>query len=277
MKILYRNFIRLLSIGAFDAQDTVEPMSEYKWDKLLAMAARCDVQAFIGTGIIRYDKKVKDIVPQGIYQKAKEYGVVNGRVCPETADKPKYSSHKQIKKFSNFYLNRKYNQIVFAEVHSIDTSVDSLVFLDKLISNINTLMNTGLDLIQLFDLGYYLRENGDKIDFIKIESWIKSLKLNKISNLVGCYLVFFFHFVDAELPFLKSVNKKNEKTVLKTLEATLASPARAAENENETDRQRINPIGKPNAHPMKYFSYFPLEASSRLVSNVIKSLSNIDE
>lgn len=277
MKILFRNFINLMSIGAFGAEDTIEPMSEYKWNKLLTMAAKCDVQAFICTGIIRYGNKGDGLVPHSIYKKAEIYGMKDGGVRIETSERPIYSSHVQVKKFSNFYVNRKYNQIIFNEVHSIDTSVDSLIFLDKLIANINALMNSGLDFRLLFELGFYLRENGDKVDFIKIDGWIKALKINKISSLIGYYLVFFFHFVNSELPFFKYTDKKNTQNAIKNLEATLARQAPADKTENDTARQRINPIDKPNVNPLKYFSIFPLEASSRFIANIIKSLSNIDE
>lgn len=277
MKVLFRNFIKLLSIGAFDSKDTTEPMSEYKWNQLLVLAEKCEVKEFVYTGILRTCGQCSTLIPQGIYEKAQTCKFTNKAVSSVIGNKTKYNLHKQVKKFANFYLNRKYNQIVFDEIHSIDTSVDSLVFLDKLVTNIDVLINAGLNFQQLFELGFYLRENGDKVDFVKIENWIKILKLNKMSSLIGYYLAFFFHFSDAELPFLKHSNKKNEKTALNILEVTLCSSAKPTMANGAGTHQSINPIAKPDAHPLKYFSYCPLETSSRFIANIIKSLSNIDE
>ena len=274
MEILYRNFTKLLSIGVFGENCPVEDMSEFKWNKLLRIAGICDVEDFVCDGIVKSDNKK---IPSNIYITAQNNISVIQDV--QTTANYNFTSGKPIKKFSNFYLNRKLNKIIFDEIHSIDTSINSLILLSKLIDNINSLLNNGIEIRKLADLGGYLRKYGDRIDFVKIETWIKLLKIKKICTLIGCMLVSLFSFEIEELPFMRATNNKILRKTDGMLNIFLTSiPQPAALNENnENHGQGINPITKPNTNPLKFFNYFPVETASRFISNIAKSLSNIDE
>lgn len=274
MEILYRNFTKLLSIGVFGENCPVEDMSEFKWNKLLRIAGICDVEDFVCDGIVKSDNKK---IPSNIYITAQNnISVIQDA---QTTANYNFTSGKPIKKFSNFYLNRKLNKIIFDEIHSIDTSINSLILLNKLIDNINSLLNNGIEIRKLADLGGYLRKYGDRIDFVKIETWIKLLKIKKICTLIGCMLVSLFSFEIEELPFMRDTNNKILRKTDGMLNIFLTSiPQPAALNENnENHGQGINPITKPNTNPLKFFNYFPVETASRFISNIAKSLSNIDE
>lgn len=274
MEILYRNFTKLLSIGVFGENCPVEDMSEFKWNKLLRIAGICDVEDFVCDGIVKSDNKK---IPSNIYITAQNNISVIQDV--QTTANYNFTSGKPIKKFSNFYLNRKLNKIIFDEIHSIDTSINSLILLSKLIDNINSLLNNGIEIRKLADLGGYLRKYGDRIDFVKIETWIRLLKIKKICTLIGCMLVSLFSFEIEELPFMRATNNKILRKTDGMLNIFLTSiPQPAALNENnENHGQGINPITKPNTNPLKFFNYFPVETASRFISNIAKSLSNIDE
>lgn len=274
MEILYRNFTKLLSIGVFGENCPVEDMSEFKWNKLLRIAGICDVEDFVCDGIVKSDNKK---IPSNIYITAQNNISVIQDV--QTTANYNFTSGKPIKKFSNFYLNRKLNKIIFDEIHSIDTSINSLILLNKLIDNINSLLNNGIEIRKLADLGGYLRKYGDRIDFVKIETWIRLLKIKKICTLIGCMLVSLFSFEIEELPFMRATNNKILRKTDGMLNIFLTSiPQPAALNENnENHGQGINPITKPNTNPLKFFNYFPVETASRFISNIAKSLSNIDE
>lgn len=274
MEILYRNFTKLLSIGVFGENCPVEDMSEFKWNKLLRIAGICDVEDFVCDGIVKSDNKK---IPSNIYITAQNnISVIQDA---QTTANYNFTSGKPIKKFSIFYLNRKLNKIIFDEIHSIDTSINSLILLSKLIDNINSLLNNGIEIRKLADLGGYLRKYGDRIDFVKIETWIRLLKIKKICTLIGCMLVSLFSFEIEELPFMRATNNKILRKTDGMLNIFLTSiPQPAALNENnENHGQGINPITKPNTNPLKFFNYFPVETASRFISNIAKSLSNIDE
>ena len=277
MKILLRNFINLLSIGVFETEDTVELMSEYKWNKLLHIAKVNNVQDFINIGIAKTEVANPSLIPQNISH------AITVEVCrPLETNKANdgysdFSISRKAKKFSCFYFNHQYEKLVSAEIHNIDTSVESLLLLNKLLGNINSLLNSGLDLRLLADLGTYLRNYGDKIDFVKIDNWIKLLNIKKMASLIGVCLIQIFHFEKEELPFIKYESKKYTRNIASAFEKNLTVQANSAPEINEDNGNSINPISRPNTHPLKYFSYYPLEATSRFISNIIKSLSNIDE
>ena len=277
MKIIFRNFFNLLAIGAFDAKCTVETMSEFKWNKLLQMAEANSVRDVICQGIATTGAKY---VPEKVYETAlndctsfqasqfKEIGNYN------------FAASRQIKQFAMPYLNRRYNNLVFNEIHNIDTSIESLILLKKLIESINILICTGLDIRNLAYLGTYLRNYGDKIDFVKTENWITLLNLRSMCNLTGCFMHILFAFEQEELPFARNINtrrlSKADKIIMKSLTYNQTRPLQQVE---KNDTNIINPIHikKQNIHPLKYFNFFPVETSGRFVSNIIKSLSNIDE
>ncbi len=272
MRILFRNFTRLLSIGAFGADRAIEEMSEYKWNKLLLTAKAYGVEGYVCSGIVKSDE---GMIPHGIYEQA------SGGICQTqaTAARSGFAPGRRIKKFSNFHLNNKLNKIIFDEIHSIDTSINSLTMLCKLIDNINNLLDKGVDITAMADLGAYLRAYGDKIDFVKIEAWIKLLGIRKMCNIVCCCLISLFSFEAEEFPFIKEAGcKYRRKADLILSKAVESSPELSVRPQRkETDGQGINPISKPNTSPLRFFKYMPVETSSRFIANIAKSLSNIDE
>ena len=277
MKILFRNFTGLLSVGVFKTDNTIEPMSVFKWAKLMLMARVHDVEYYICLGIAGAVETGCDTIPQKTYSAAKAFVDVNNIYAPEAAGGYNFSSSRKVKMFSSVFLNRKYNKIIFNEIHSIDTSISSLVFLNKLAVCISTIMDYGIDFKILADLGLYLRQSGDKIDYVKTESWIKALNIRNITELIGECLIILFHFESAELPFIKNITNKYSKKVCRDLVATLNDTSSARKRNKIKKSNAINPINKPDTHPAKYLTIQPVEASSRLIANTVKSLSNIDE
>lgn len=276
MKIIYRNFTRLLSVGAFGAHCPIEVMSGFKWNKLLLLAEAYGVSDFICSGIVLTDGK---LVPGDIFERAKGKMRPQKKTKEESDNKYTYSVKQKAKKFSSIYLNRRYNKLVFNEIHSIDTSVNSLILLNKLIDNINAFLDCGVNIRKLADLGFYLRTCGNKIDFVKVDNWIKALKISNMCNLIACHLVFLFGFENGELPFLKAENSKYFYSIEQAFEKetnTVIMQVRHDTMRHGNDVS-INPIHKLNTHPLKYTVLFPVEATSRFVSNIFKSLSNIDE
>ena len=145
MKIIYRNFTKLLSAGAFGEECVLEPMSKFKWSKLLSVANVYGVSDFVNTGIAQIGSA---IIPDGIYEQAKSNVYRSENTQNEKNVNQAYNVGKQ-KKFSNPYLNNRYSKLVFNEIHNIDTSINSLVLLDKLISNINTLLDYGVTIREM--------------------------------------------------------------------------------------------------------------------------------
>lgn len=276
MRIIFRNFIKLLSEGAFNTEASIEEMSEFKWRQLLQIAETGNVTDIISIGIAMAGKHNSTAIPYNIIEASKEYASKKGANQKEKEEQDKFTQ-LPVKKFANFYLNSKLNKIIFNEIHSIDTSVDTLMFLNKLVNNTNILLNTGINLREITDLGLYLRKNGNTIDFVKTERWLKQLKMRHSTDLIGSFLIILFGFEPQEIPFLKKPDKKSEQYVLSYLDNILNGEEKACNVKDNDNRTTLNPISQPAKTSFKYFAYFPLEVASLFISHIIKSLSNIEE
>lgn len=278
MKIVFRNFITLLSIGAFDTEEHSEAMSQFKWSQLLQLADTYEVTDFISLGISKMYNRNASLIPDNILKTARG-NVTRTQTIHFKNDEHYNFSQKSIKKFSNFFLNRKLNKIIFNEIHSIDTSVTSLVFLLKLIDTMNGFLTVDKNFRNVIDVGTYLRACGDKIDFIKMDSWLKSLRMKNITDLIGSYLVMLFNFTPDELPFMDSIDSGLYTKVYNAVEKPVRLEDTSDEDSGKPMRIRgiISPVRKPNTNASKYFAYCPLEVMSKILGNVSKSLSNVEE
>lgn len=275
MEIIYRNFMRLMSAGAFSTECTIEPMSRYKWGQLLALSDTYGVADYVSAGIIGISTSDSQKIPKDIAEAA--YAKYNAL----TADKPTaqqvvdFTSNSS-DMFANLHLRHKLKALVYNEIHSIDTSTASLSLLYKIIENGNAIIYGNIDYRLMIDLGRYLRNNGDKIDFVKLELWLRSLGLNKPANLIGSYLISVFGFVESEVQFLSKKDCDAYKKAVKPLRYTLN---RASEEYDIRDYQdKLNDkLHIPDSRILSRISFFPSEVTCKFFSGIVKSLSNIEE
>jgi len=178
MDIIKRNFYKQLCIGAFAEEQELEPMSAFKWKKLHQMAEERNVACF-----------VDNTIPYERFQ-------------PEEQDLP------------NFFLNNRLEKLRYREQHSMDASGDTLNLLNLIIFNTNQILTKGLHLRGIVELGIFLRRRGDKVDYVKLESWLKKLYLQPMVKMQCSYLINRFHFTPDELPFVTDEIKPPSKAAL---------------------------------------------------------------
>ncbi len=276
MGVVFRNFIGLLSVGAFDSEKGCVCISRFKWREVLRLGECYGVEDYVSSGLSRLHAGNSWLVPADIAETAKGLGVTPAA----TTDVGHYDfSQKLSGVFSNFFLNRRLNRIVSNEIHSIDTSVASLEFLLKMAETVRNLLTTDRNLRSVIGLGAYLRVSGDKVDFIKLDKWLRSLRIKNMANLIGSYLVILFGFSPDELPFMDAIDKSLYAKVQKSAVRVAASGKRDSDEGSGRVRMRgiMNPVRKPNLHAARYLMYCPLEALSRIVGNVGRSISNVEE
>ncbi len=277
-EIVFKNFISLLSAGAFQRETTLEPMSKFKWYQLLRVASAYNVLDIVSLEMVRQASKRTSIIPQEVISSIKE----------ETSNKSgallKEKTYEDFvrgvdKKFSNFFINRRMNKLISNEVRSIDLSVPTLVFMDKLSDCINEFLISGPNFRSVIEVGISLRTKGDKIDFIKINEWIKSLGMNRMAGIIGSYLIEIFGFTLDEIPFINRVDSGLYKKTYKLLKNSRNNfkVDDTSEIESVKIRELIGTINRPSTTVFRYFLCCPVEATSRFLSNISKSLSNIEE
>lgn len=274
MEIVFRNFIGLMSVGAFSTNVIVEPMSRFKWNQMMMLAKTYGVDEYVSSGIIRISTIDSRLIPKDVVESA--YSSCDfDKAHDEMPDAAKFLRSADAK-FANFYLRRKLKSLVYNELHSIDTSTTSLAFLYLIIDNINGVIYGGINFPQIIHLGQYLRTNGDEIDFVKVDKWMSDLGIYKPANLVGSFLVSLFGFTESEIQVLKKI----DSNALNKAFAPLRYTINRATNESDIIDYREKLACKlhiPDSRILGRFFYFPIEVLSKFITGVLRSLSNIEE
>lgn len=269
MRIVFRNFTRLLSSGAFNADEQIEPMSVFKWQQLLDISTAWQVCNFIENGILNICATGKPLIPAAVQDEICTRATAQSR-DPKRAKEKSITAQQHTKKFSCFYLNKRYSKLVFNEIHSIDTSTDTVTLINLLIDNVNCMFSSRVNLNRLINLGLFLRNRGDRIDFVKADSWIHSLKLDRAADIIGTYLIIYCGFNADEIPFLRKEKKK-----LYDKECRLF--CRLTENRTASVCEEKSQGFGIDTEALKHTAILPVEAVSRYMSSIIRCLSNIEE
>lgn len=271
MNIIQRNFFKLLCSGAFNTTVSIEPMSVFKWYKLFQMV---DVQNVLTTFVKGVNNCAKDEnmqlpieliqrVQDALMERKKGTNIEKGKV-----------------RLSNKFLNRKLEKIIHRELHNIDTSIEAIETLKIIVYNTYAMLNRGISLEGIIRLGWYMRNKGDKIDFVKLEQWLMELHLQRIAQLQGCILIDFFYFEKDELPFVQNIEKET-KNIMIHLVSNLAKDTTLdwSFTQNSAGFLKNNGVSmrKNIRRGFRYFAYAPLETTSNFVGNLAKSLSEIEE
>ncbi len=277
-EIVFRNFISLLCLGAFKQEVLLEEMSTFKWHQLLLLASSYNVQDIISLEIIKAAKKTSFIIPEDIIKEAQEIALPYEE--PLFQERSYDDFLKGVpRKFSNYFINRRMGRILKAEIQGIDLSMPSLIFIDKLFDSINEFLISGPNFRSIIDVGVYLRANSNKIDFIKVQRWIRDLGMSRMASVTGSYLIDLFGFSSEELPYIEKIDKGLFKKTYKSLKKSKNNFKIDDTREIDSVRIRalIGTINRPSTQVFRYFLCCPLEASSRFLSNISMSLSNIEE
>jgi len=83
--------------------------------------------------------------------------------------------------------------------------------LNIMLYNIDQTISGHTSLHGIIEMGRFLRKKGDKVDFVKLESWFHKLGVNRMAELHGSVLISLFGFQIDELPFMTSERALAEK------------------------------------------------------------------
>ena len=180
---------------------------------------------------------------------------------------------------NNSFLNRRLIKIQKEERHSIDTSIETLYLLRLLVSNINGILANGISIRGIIQLGQYLRTRGDKVDFIKLESWLRKLHIQRMAQLEGSVLIQFFNFEQDEIPFVKMVERGASKLTVRSLYYNIKDMENIKFQESQVGFVHTTggTMRKNLRRSMRYFGYAPIETTCNFLNSFFKSLSEIEE
>lgn len=282
MNIIKRNFLRLLRLGAFGENEVIEPMSKFKWEVIFHIANIHNVVGVIFDGIAK-NKENEALIPQDIILKYKKildeegYGIK----AQNTGSRPSVQlPDAGLSHMCNGFLNARLKRIRENEPQSADASVETLNMLDIIVQATECTMTYGLSFATILRIGIYLRVDGDKIDFVKLENWLRKLNLTRMAQLEGSILIDIFGFEMDEIPFVNKMEPSAHKIAIEALEKPIRIDIEEWKISQKSTIFLANnskAMMKTVKNCMKYFFFAPVEASSNFLHRFASSLSNLEE
>ncbi|MGM9705947.1 MAG: hypothetical protein ACI3YB_08200 [Prevotella sp.] len=274
MDIIKRNFFRLLRIGAFNEYEPVEPMSDFKWNKLYNMIVVQDVAVCVASAVKSIPANEPNPIPRFIIDKLfEDKNISAADITRQYARQPAYT-------LCNTLLNRKLAKIRNNELHAIDTSIETLDLLNIIVGNIDAIITNGISYNKIIPLGLHLRRKGDKVDFVKLEKWMKSLLIQQMGQFIGSILITTLNFEQEEIPFVQHIDNTAYKRSLQSLTRL----PHYDQNEWHFRQGRSGLLHNNSTllrnnlwHRTKYLTYAPIETISNFMQSFTNSLSEIEE
>ena len=283
MDIIRRNFLRLLRAGAFNENEAIEPMSRFKWDIIFHVANIHDVVGVVFKGM-SVNNGYADIIPQDIIAKYREI-LYNNANIPYTNDGNDNFPLLRIpdaglSHMCNRFLNYRLSSIREKEPLAEDSSIETLNMLDIIVQATERAMTYGLSLATILRIGMYLRNDGDKVDYIKLEKWLRRLNILRMAQLEGSILIDVFGFEQDEIPFVNRIESSAGRLAIMAIE----QPIRIDIEEWKINQKSTifitnnsKAMMKTVKNCMRYFFFAPLEATSNFLHRFVSSLSNLEE
>ena len=278
MDIIQRNFFKLIRSGAFNDKSTIEAMSSFKWRRLYEIVMFQNVLDYFVRGV---NNNAND---KNLNLPAKLIDEIQAKL--DLQDEKQSSRQEDDKiigddaELSNKWLNKRYHKIIYNEMHSIDTSTETLRMLQLIVFNTNAMLNRGINLDAIIRLGQFLRNKGDKVDFLKLEKWLSALHLQRMAQLQGSILLAVFGFEKDEIDFVKKEEPVAYKLTIKIISNLVKDTAgewHFRQNSAGFVQNNGKMLRRNLRRSYKYISYAPIETTSNFINGFIKGLSEIEE
>ncbi len=278
MDIIQRNFFKLIRSGAFNDKSTIEAMSSFKWRRLYEIVMFQNVLDYFVRGV---NNNAND---KNLNLPAKLIDEIQAKL--DLQDEKQSSRQEDDKiigddaELSNKWLNKRYHKIIYNEMHSIDTSTETLRMLQLIVFNTNAMLNRGINLDAIIRLGQFLRNKGDKVDFLKLERWLSALHLQRMAQLQGSILIAVFGFEKDEIDFVKKEEPVAYKLTIKIISNLVKDTAgewHFRQNSAGFVQNNGKMLRRNLRRSYKYISYAPIETTSNFINGFIKGLSEIEE
>jgi hypothetical protein len=268
MNIIERNFYRLLRAGAFGTEEQIEPLSTWKWNRLYQLSEMHDVAPLLYKGIERCHDQFFLQIPGELLQHWSQ------AQCHGTDDENDMLAPDHL---TNPLLDHKLQNILDQE----DSNTETRTALLHLLGTSRFIMNAGIPVKRIAELGVFIRQNSRIIDYDKLKHWIEDLKLTSMAQLMAAMMVKLLAFEPDELPFMQQVT---DEQIEKQIRDMFRQKNSHAEEWYFSQGKDIF-VHTSNSSAMlwsvrrsaKYFRYYPAETLTNFVTSFAHSLSHIEE
>ena len=276
MNIIQRNFFRLIRIGAFGQKEQVEPMSAYKWGRLYQLAVMHDVAGYVYEGLLNSKGQFFLRLPDKQWQLWEKTIIEIRKKVQHTDDEP--DEFLRADHLTNPLLNKKLQTILDDEQSDLRTRQILLT----IIRVSRHILNEGVPIRQLVELGICLRTDGRHADFTTLGKWLKTLQLQQVAKLEASLLMELLGFEKEEIAFAGEKRDKNvEQVAQELIEYT---------NIRARDFYFLQDAGDIFVHTSngsamlghihrsaRYFRYYPSETLTNFFASFAHSLTHIEE
>ena len=268
------NFLNLLRSGAFNESKPIGIMSEYKWKQLVSLAWWHQLTPILAKGVEHYYYDDQLNIPES------QIGVIKEQLSsfPIMGFSDLYVfDHLHMK---NKVLEERLQQIIRKEYGDMEKSYETMQLMAIIITNVENIMTCKSFLRGIIDLGRYLRIDGDKVDFVKLEKWLSQTSMTRMAEMQGNLLIDGFGFSKEELPFVTKVNAKAHQWVERAL--MRREHARHPNQSGATPGNGFalsSPVTAFHTirHTLSYKRLASREARSTIFHGVMRGLAEIDE
>ena len=274
ISIQIRDFINILRSGAFDDVKPIGMLSNYKWGKLVDLAKMHGIIQIFANGLERYH------YDSHLNISASHIDVIRDelRSAPVTGFADQYDvNHMTLQSKS---LNQHLKSIIKKEYADPERSFETLQVMAIIVFNTEHILTGRSYLKGIIDLGRYLRLEGSKVDFVKLEEWLKKTKLTKMANLQGSLLITGFGFTIEELPFMtKTVGKPMDQLLSAISHDDLSQLRPWALHESKGGFVVGSPlkIFRSVRQALHFWRFAPRETFATIFHGLMRGISEIEE
>ena len=268
------NFLNLLRSGAFNESKAIGIMSEYKWSQLVSLAWWHQLTPILAKGVEHYYPGDQLNIPQSQIENIKEQ--LSSFPAMGFSDLYVFDHlHMKDKR-----LEERLQQIIRKEYGDPEKSYETMQLMAIIITNVENILTCKSFLRGVIDLGRYLRIDGDKVDFVKLEKWLSQTNMTRMAEFQGNLLIEGFGFSKEELPFVSKLYSNAHKWVIRSL--MLREHKRQPRHPGATSGNGFalsSPLTALHTirHTLSYRRFASREARSAIFQGIMRGLVEIDE
>lgn len=274
MNIIQRNFFRLIRCGEFNKQEQIEPMSVSKWNKVYQLALMHQVIPSVYAGIRQCQEQFFLHLSEKQIQEWEKANL-------EARQKEQQEEENDLLRadhLTNPILNKKLQAILDDEQSDVATRQLLLI----IIHIARHILNEGMPVYQLVELGKYLSTERHRVDFQTLNQWLKTLGFTPMAQLEGALLIQMFGFSKEEVPFLVGEPDKRVERVAQELTEFTNTHAEEFYFSQDSDSVFLHTSNSSAIlghikRSAQYFRYLPSETLTNFFASFAHSLSHIEE
>jgi hypothetical protein len=275
MDIIQRNLFKVLRNGAFNTYDKLEPMSAHKWERLYQLAVMHNVIPYAYKGI---ENSRDQFFMHLTERQEKEWQKAYSETARPTAIEDEEDEFLRADHLTNPMLNRQLQNILDDE-HSDTTTRHMLLLIIRVVRHI---LNEGMPIRQLLELGIYIKHQGTNADYKTLKGWLSRLRLTQMAHLEWEFLILMFGFTPEDIPFLSEKRDKRVKQIANELldfTNTRSHDWYFSQDEDSifVHNSNTSAMFSHVRRSARYFRYYPSESVTNFFASFVHSLSHIEE